>query len=70
MLKEFTMEELKRGVKNPYYDKLCRNVTVSVRHEDYEVFLETAKLRGERVCPEDIMRLCLIDYAKMLREHD
>jgi hypothetical protein len=34
------------------------------------VFLDAAKKNGERVKPEDIMRRCLADYAKMLREHD
>jgi len=70
MKTEFTLDELKKGVKNPYFDKLCRKVEVVVRHEDYEVFLETAKLNGERVRPEDIMKRCLADCAKMLREHE
>ena len=66
----FTIDDLKKGVKNPFYEKLNKEVVVAVRHEDYEVFLNTAKLNGERVTPEDIMRRCLADYAKMLREHD
>ena len=70
MKKEFTIEELKKSVKNPFYEKLNRKVTVSIRHEDYQVYAETAKLNGERVSPEDIMRRCLADYAKILREHD
>jgi len=43
---------------------------VAVRREDYEVFLDAAKLNGERVTPEDIMRRCLADYVKMLKEHE
>jgi hypothetical protein len=70
MIRKFTAEELKKGIKNPFYEKLNRDVVVSVRHEDYEVFLEAAKSNGERVKPEDIMRRCLIDYAKILREHE
>ena len=70
MIKELTEEDFSRGVKNPFFDKLCRKVEVVVRHEDYEVFLETAKLNGERVKPEDVMKRCLADYAKILREHD
>ena len=70
LLKEFTLEELKKGVQNPFYEKLNRDVVVSVRHEDYEVFQEVAKLNGERVTAEDIMRRCLIDYAKILKEHE
>jgi len=70
LMKEFTLEELKRGVKNPFYEKLNKNVLVSVRHEDYAVFQDVAQINGERVTPEDVMRRCLIDYAKMLKEHD
>ena len=70
MKNEFTIEELKQSVKNPFYDKLNRKITVSIRHEDYQVYSDVAKLNGERVKPEDVMRRCLADYAKMLREHD
>lgn len=69
MKAEFTIEELKKGVKNPFYEKLNREVVVAVRHEDYEVFSDTAKMNGEKVTPEDIMKRCLADYAKTLKEH-
>ena len=69
MKAEFTIDELKKGVKNPFFDKPCRKVEVVVTHKDYEVFLDAAKSNGERVKPEDIMNRCLIDYAKMLKEH-
>ena len=65
----FDVEELKKGVKNPFYEKLNKEVLVAIRHEDYEVFLDAAKQNGARVRPEDIMRRCLADYAKLLREH-
>ena len=65
----FTVDELKKSVKNPFYEKLNRKVSVSIRHEDYEIFLDTARQNGERVTPEDIMRRCLADYAKTLKEH-
>jgi hypothetical protein len=65
----FTIDELKKGVKNPFYEKLNKEVTVAIRHEDYAVFCDTAKQNGERVTPEDIMRRCLADYAKILKEH-
>ena len=65
----FTIDELEKGKKNPFYEKLNKEVLVAVRHEDYKVFLETARLNGERVRPEDVMRRCLADYAKILREH-
>ena len=70
MKAEFTIDELKKGVKNPFYEKLNKEVVVAIRQEDYEVFLDTAKLNGERVTPEDIMRRCLADYAKILKEHE
>lgn len=65
----FTLDELKKSVKNPYYDKLNKEVTVAVRNEDYAVFVDAAKESGERVTPEDIMRRCLADYAKLLKDH-
>jgi len=70
MIRELTTEDFDRGIKNPFFDKLCRKVEVAIRHEDYEVFMEAAKLNGERVKPEDVMKRCLSDYAKILREHD
>ena len=66
----FTVEELKKSVKNPFYEKLNREVTVSIRHEDYQAYLDTAKQNGEKVTAEDIMRRCLADYAKILRDHE
>ena len=66
----FTIDELKKGVSNPFYEKLNKDVLVSVRREDYDVFLDAAKQNGERVTPEDIMRRCLSDYAKMLKEQE
>jgi hypothetical protein len=66
----FTIDELKKGVTNPFYRKLNREVTVAIRHEDYAVFSDAAKQNGEKVTPEVIMRRCLADYAKMLKEHE
>ena len=66
----FTIEELKKSVKNPFFEKLNRKVTVSIRHEDYEIYSDVAKLNGEHVTPEDIMRRCLAEYAKILKEHE
>ena len=70
MSKEFTVEELKKATKNPFYERLNKEVLVAIRHEDYEVFLEVAKQKGDRVRPEDIMRRCLSEFAQILREHD
>ncbi|MCL2362109.1 MAG: hypothetical protein FWC73_09890 [Defluviitaleaceae bacterium] len=66
----FTVDELRKGIKNPYFNKLCRKVEVIVTHADYEIFLDTARQNGERIKPEDVMSRCLIDYAKMLQEHE
>lgn len=70
MTRELNEKDFQHAVKNPYFDKLCRKVEIAVKHEDYEIFLETAKLNGARVKPEDIMKRCLADYAKILREHE
>ena len=70
MKAEFTIDELQNGVKNPFYEKLNKEVLVAVRHEDYEVFVDAAKRNGDKVKPEDIMRRCLSDYAKVLKEHE
>jgi hypothetical protein len=70
MKTEFTIEELKKGVKNPFYEKLNREVVVAVRHEDYEIFYNVAKQNGDRITPEDVMKRCLADYAKTLAMHE
>ena len=70
MKAEFTIDELKKSVKNPFFEKLNRKAIVSIRHEDYEIFSRVAKQNGERVTPEDIMRRCLADYAQILSECD
>jgi hypothetical protein len=70
MRTEFTLDELEKGIKNPFYDKLNKEVVVAVRRDDYTVFADAARQNGEKVTPEDIMRRCLADYAKMLREHE
>jgi len=66
----FTIEELKKSTRNPFYERLNREVVVAVRHEDYAIFHDAAKQNGEKVTPEDIMRRCLADYAKLLKEHE
>ena len=69
MKEGFTIEELKKSVRNPFYEKLNREVVVSIRHEDYKIYEDIAKNRGERVRAEDIMRHILADFAKILEEH-
>ena len=68
MINEITPEEFDRGVKNPYFDKLMTKTEVSLRKEDYSIFCEVGEMNG--VPAEMIMRNCLADWAKKLREHD
>ena len=66
----FTIDELKKSIKNPFYEKLNKEVVIDIRHEDYAVFVDVARQNGTRVTPEDVMRRCLADYAKVLQEHE
>ena len=68
MKAEYTAEDFEKAIKNPYFDKLNKEVLVAVRNDVYQVFLNVAEENG--VKPEIIMNRCLVDYAKMLQEHD
>ena len=68
MKAEYTAEDFKGAIKNPYYSKLNKEVLISVRHEIYQIFCEIGKQNG--VEPEIIMNRCLTSYAKTLKEHD
>ena len=68
MKAEYTVEDFRSAIKNPYYTKLNKEVTVAIRHEIYEIFCEIGKQNG--VEPEIIMNRCLSSYAKRLKEHD
>jgi len=68
MKDEYTAEDFKRGIKNPFFEKLNRKVEVAIRHEDYQIFKDIADKNG--VEPEIIMNRCLSSYAKRLKEHD
>jgi len=63
---EYTREDFKRGVKNPFYHELCRDVTIGVRHEDYELFKKIAE--SYDVTPEQMMQSYLRQHAELLRE--
>ena len=65
--KEYTAEELRKGIKNPFYAKLIKEAMVPVRREDYVVFKEVADINGET--PESVMKRCLKIAAKELQEH-
>lgn len=68
MKSEYTADDFKDAVSNPYFYKLNREVTVPVRHEVYKVFSDIGQQNG--VEPEIIMNRCLTSYAKRLMEHD
>ncbi|MCL2055412.1 MAG: hypothetical protein FWG90_13405 [Oscillospiraceae bacterium] len=67
-MRELTADDFKHAKRNPFFDKLCRKVEVVVRHEDYAVFEEVAKMNNET--PESVMKRCLKTSAKRLQEHD
>jgi CRP-like cAMP-binding protein len=67
MKAEYTAEDLKGAVRNPFYEKLIKEVVVPVRREDYAVFKEIADMNGET--PESVMKRCLKMAAKDMREH-
>ena len=64
----YTVEELKKGVKNPFYHEFCKDVTVGVSNEDYELYEKIAQERNVRV--ELIIKRAIASYAKMLREDE
>jgi len=68
MKAEYTAQDFKGAIRNPYYEKLNKEVVVAIRHEIYDTFCEIGKQNG--VEPEIIMNRCLSSYAKRLREHD
>jgi len=67
-MRELTAEDFKKAKKNPFYDKLIKEVVLPVRREDYAIFEETARMNGET--PESVMKRCLKIAAKELQEHD
>lgn len=68
MIKEITEKEFAKGVKNPYFEKLMTKTEVALRKDDYETFCEIGNING--VPAEMIMRNCLAEWAKKMREHD
>jgi len=66
--KAFTLDELKQGVRNPFFDLLMTKTEVAVRKEDYATFEEVGKMNG--VPAEFIMKNCLSEWAERLREAD
>ena len=66
MKAEYSLNDFKGVMKNPFYDKLNKEVVVPLRREIYQVFVNIAEQNGEE--PEKVMRRCLVDYAKKLQE--
>ena len=67
MKAEYTAEDLKGAIRNPFYDKLIKEVVVPVRREDYDIFKEVANMNRET--PESVMKRCLKMAAKEMQEH-
>jgi len=68
MKAEYSLSDFNGIMKNPFYDKLNKEVVVPLRRDVYQVFASIAEQNGED--PEKIMRRCLADYAKKLQEHE
>jgi len=65
---EYSLKDFKGVMRNPFYDKLIKEVVVPLQNEVYQIFVEIAEQNGEE--PEIVMRRCLADYAKKLQESD
>jgi hypothetical protein len=68
MKSEYTAEDLKGAIRNPFYKKLVKEVVVPVRQEDYAVFEKIAEINGET--PEMLMKRCLKICAKEFQEDE
>ena len=68
MKAEYTAEDLKGAIRNPFYTKLNMDVTIAIRRDDYKIFEDVANMNGET--PESVMRRCLKIAAKELKEHN
>ena len=68
MKAEYSLNDFKGIMKNPFYDKLNKEVVVPLRRDVYQAFANIAEQNGEE--PEKVMRRCLTDYAKKLQAHE
>ncbi|MCL2602968.1 MAG: hypothetical protein FWD90_00645 [Defluviitaleaceae bacterium] len=68
MKAEYSLNDFKVVMKNPFYEKLNKEVTVPLKMDVYQVFVNIAEQNGEE--PERVMRRCLADYALKLQEHE
>ena len=67
MRAEYSLKDFIGVKKNPFYHKLNKEVLVPIRNEVYQIFAEIAEQNGEE--PESVMRRCLTNYAKTLKDH-
>jgi hypothetical protein len=68
LTEQYTAAELKNGIKNPFYNELCKDVTVGISNEDYGLYEKIAKEKNVRI--ELIVKRAIASYAKMLREDE
>ena len=66
--KGYTKEDLIKGIRNPFYHEFCKDVTIGVKNEDYELFENIAKEKGVRI--EMVIKRAIASYARMLREYE
>ena len=66
-MRELTAEDFKKAKQNPFYEKIIKEVVVPIRHEDYAIFEEVARINGET--SESVMKRCLRMAAKELKEY-
>ena len=66
LTEQYTIEELKKGVLNPFYHELCKDITVGISNEDYELYDKIAQDKGVRI--ELVIKRAIASYARMLRE--
>jgi len=63
---EYTEEDFKNAIKNPFFDKLCKKYEVVVNNRDYALFKKIADSYGLE--PERMMQTYLHRHAELLRE--
>ena len=62
--KEYTMEELKKGIRNPYFHMLCKQVELDMPCGIYEIYAEIGRSNG--VPAETIMNSILKSHTETL----
>jgi hypothetical protein len=68
MKDNYTIDDFKKGVRNPFFHKINRKTEIFVRHETYKIYEDIGK--SHNVEAEIIMNRCLESYAQKLLEHE